>query len=123
MPPKPEISEESKDGVLTAEIQRSWASIYRGYFLNKASKASLALVIFFAEDVSRSIAFFGVRRGHWFRTLFLGIRSEMGCTHSNRALVSNQAHCLQVCKSALHFGHWLSSSISALMEAPHMEQR
>ena len=97
---------------------------FRDYFLNRSLNACLAsfgrLV---ADEVSRSTLFFASKKRHWLRVLFLGIRSGMGWVHSKRAAVSKKAHCLQLCKSALHLGHWLSSWTSKANVDPHMAQR
>src|SRR6266478_6456592 len=54
----------------------------------------------------------------------LGVmRSGIGCVHSNCAPLSKKRHCLQLCNSKLHLGHWPLGSKPLVSTAPQLEQR
>ena len=62
--------------------------------------------------VSRSMEVRGSKNEQSFTLSFAMTRAVTGCVHSNWAPVSKWRQCLQLRRSAWHFGHLLSATMS-----------
>src|SRR6476469_2165183 len=105
-------------------------------YLNRSSNACLALVLEPPDEVPPASRFCGVLvwrsmvvRGSYIVQL---LRTSFGATragsrsllvHSHRALVSNDTHCTQLCRSTPHLAQRLSSAIGSASRLPQRAQR
>src|SRR5207245_842316 len=110
-------------------------SFYSGY-LNRSSKACFALLLdppdgllppsrFWGVVVWRSIVVRGANSAQSLRSSFGATRAGSWslCVHSQRALVSNDTHCTQLCSATPHFGQTLSAAIGSDSRLPQRAQR
>ena len=75
--------------------------------------------------VWRSIVVRGWNSSQLFRASFGATRADSLslCVHSQRALVSNDSHCRQLCRSTPHFAQRLSPAIGSDNRFPQRAQR
>src|ERR1700757_713266 len=90
---------------------------FRIYFLKRSSKAfrasfgraavasGEALVAYVTGEVSFSTVMRNSKNVQSFFASLFGIRSGIGCVHSNCAAVSKCTHCLHECMAAWQRGH------------------
>jgi len=72
---------------------------------------------------SRATVTRGVKSGHSLFLSFTAMRTGIGFMHWKRVEGSKCEHCLQQCKSALHFGHVPEKSVSGGRAVAQLKHR
>src|SRR5262249_55774359 len=95
--------------------------------LNRSSNAFLALFVAglccAGVLVCRSTVVRGANSAHVFFSSFGATRTVSGCVHSKRALVSNDTHWMQLCRSTPQREHLPPASTGSASRFPQREQR